>query len=262
MGRRDPDGDERLRRLAGVSEHVLDGLVSACARPEVRPGRPCRYPLATQVLVLLVKLRLDLPYRALEVISGIDAVTASRMVRRLLMRLRAVALAGRTKASRFYLVDTTTVRVRASQGIYYSGYKHHRGVKTQVLADEQRIIHHLSAAYPARVHDKVIWERTARQVQPLLGRPVLADKAYAGVQLEGKGLIRPLRRNEWAYRLQPVQAKAFNRELSRHRARIEHVMASLKRFRILGNRFSLVLEWYPAVMKTAALIHNMEQVAA
>lgn len=257
---KDSNAYERLRRLSGITGRVLEGLVAACARPGVGPGRPCEYPLQVQVLVLLVKLRLDLPYRAIEVISGIDAVTASRMVRRMLGRLSDTSLA--RGAVGYYLVDTTTVRIKKRQEQYYSGYKHHRGVKTQVLADEQRRIHHLSIAYPARVHDKVIWDRNVAQVQPLLDRPVLGDKAYVGAKLEGKGLIRPLRRNEGAYKTQPEPAKAFNRALSRRRVRIEHVMASLKRFRILGGRFSLALEWYPLVMKAVALVHNLEQTTA
>lgn len=226
------------------------------------PGRSCRYPLEVQVKVLLVKLRLDLPCRALAAICGIDAVTTWRMVRRMLARLTEVALAREKGDIEFYAVDTTTVRVRTSQARYYAGYKHFRGVKPQVLADDRKVIHHLSAAYPARVHDKLIWDRTINQVQPFLDRPVLGDKAYAGAKLEGEGLIRPLRRNEWAYRLQAAQAKAFNRELSRRRGRVEHVVASLKRFRLLGGRFSLALEWYPAAMKAAALVHNLERAAA
>lgn len=244
----------------GASERVLDRLTAACRRPVSGPGRPCRYPLEVQVL--LVKLRLDLPYRAVEAISGIDAVAASRMVRRMLGRLREVALMAQAREKGFYLVDTTTVRIRTSQVRYYTGYKHYRGIKTQVLADTQRIIHHLSPAYPAKVHDKVIWDRSLSQVQPRLNRPVLADKGYVGAKLEGKGLIRPLRRNEWAYRSPPEEAKAFNREVCRHRVRIEHIMASLKRYRILGGRFSLALEWYPVVMKAVVLIHNLERAAA
>lgn len=144
--------------------------------------------------MLLVKLRLDLPYRAIEAISGIDAVTASRMVKRMLGRLNDTPMA--RGATEFYRVDTTTVRIKTHQDRHDSGYKHHRGIKTQVLADAQRRIHHLSIAYPARMHDKVIWDRNSVQVPPLLDRPVLGDKAYAGAKLEGKGLIRPLKHNE------------------------------------------------------------------
>lgn len=253
-------GVDRLRRLARVSKRVMNRLMAACGRPEGGAGRPCQYALEVQVLVLLVKMRLDLPYRALETISGIDAVTASRMVRRMLERLMEAPLAKDNQVEGFYLVDTTTVRVRARQDPYYSGYKHHWGVKTQVLADEGRMIHHLSGAWPARVHDKVIWDRTTDQDQPFLDRPVLADKAYAGAYLEGEGLVRPFRHHEREYRAQPETARVFNKELSRRRARIEHVMASLKRFRLLGGRFSLSLACYPAVMKAAALIHNLQRV--
>lgn len=76
-----------------------------------------------------------------------------------------------------------------------------------------------------------------------------------------KAGFRPMRHNEWAYRAAPEQAKAFNKELSRRRVRIEHVMARLKRFRLLGGRFSLALSCYPAVMKAVALICNLEQAA-
>jgi hypothetical protein len=53
----------------------------------------------------------------------------------------------------------------------------------------------------------------------------------------------------------------YNKGLSRRRVRIEHVMARLKRSRLLGGRFSLALGCYPAVMQAAALINNLEQAA-
>jgi hypothetical protein len=141
-----------------------------------RAALPLR-PERAGAVVLLGKLKLDLPSRALEVISGNDAVTASRMVRWKLERLSEWTWRQRPEPIECYRVDSTTARVR--QDKYYSGYQHHRGVKTQVLADKGLVIHHLSAAWPVRAHDKVIWDHTLEQLRPLLERPILAAQLGA-----------------------------------------------------------------------------------
>lgn len=87
---------------------------------------------------------------------------------------------------------------------------------------------------------------------------MLADKAYAGAKLENEWLFRPIRRNEQAYKMDRISAKAANRKLSKRRVRIEHVMASLKRYRILRDRFPLALHLYTPCMHAIALIHNLE----
>ena len=259
---RPPAGTGRLiREWTGCAPGIFARLLEPCGRHQRRLGRPQRYPAWVELLVTLMKLRRDLPYRFIETLTGIDAVTASRMVRRTLARLSDVTQPAPWPPPRHFIVDTTTCRVGTSKRSFWSGHKHHAGLKAQVLCDERRRIHHVSAAWPAGQHDKTIWNCTLGEIGNWLDRPVLADKAYAGARLERVLLFRPVKRQERAYRENREKVKATNRERAQRRVRIEHVMASLKRFRVLRDRFPLALRLLSPCLHVIALIHNLELMA-
>ena len=85
-------------------------------------------------------------------------------------------------------------------------------------------------------------------------------QAYVGAFNEGEGLLRPIKRGERAAVLPAAQA--FNAELSRRRVRIEHVFARLKAFRVLQGIFPYRGEQLGAVLRTIALVHNLNRLEA
>lgn len=243
--------------LTGCTKRVVRHLMQCCERP-IQLGRPFGYSLHTELVITLIKLRTNLSYRAIEVITGIDSVTASRMVRRILACLRIQPLLLHTRPCRYLIVDATHTRIGSSNIRYYSGYKHYRSVKTQVVCDDQKRIHAISYACAGSVHDKALWNRTAKRIVEGNHVPILADKAYAGADYEGTLLVRPAKRNENTYRKHRKRAKDNNRKLSALRVKVEHVIASLKRFKIVRERFPLALSLFHSCMWAAAVIHNME----
>ena len=80
------------------------------------------------------------------------------------------------------IVDVTCSRLRSADQDDYSGYKHHRNRKVQVIVDNNRHIVAVSPAYARKTHDKTIWDNEIGSVAPVLDRPTLADKAYAGAK--------------------------------------------------------------------------------
>lgn len=247
-----------LHELTGCTRPVFARLLKAGRHRQSGAGRPCQHAEWVALLVTLMKLRHNLPYQMIETLTGIDAVTASCMVRRTLTRLAGVRLLTKGGKVSFYIVDATVTRVGTRDRACYSGHKHYKGLRTQILCDDRKRIHHISPAYPASAHDKTIWNRHVHELKLIPHCRILADKAYAGAKMENIRLFRPVRRHERACRENKAKAKADNRALSRLRVRVEHVLASLKRFRILRDRFPLALDWYTPCMHLVALLHNLE----
>ena len=248
--------DRQKLTLTGCSAAVFDQLKTILLNHACRSGRPPRYPLSQQLCLTLFKLHNNLSYRVTEAIKGIDAVTASRIVNCVTTCLERAAVKDRSRPI-FLVVDATVTQCGAKHPRFTSGHKHYKGVKTRVVCDEARIIRHVSQPGPATVHDKTIWDHERQNILAIKAPFIVADKAYAGACAK-QAVIRPSKRNETAYRSDPDRAKHENRLISALRVRIEHVIGSLKRYKILAERFPLALHRFHACMLAVALIHNMQ----
>ncbi len=123
----------QLEQLTGCRYATLVTLTAAVRAQLLKGrGRPFKHSVLVMVALSLMKLRLNLTVRALEALTGIDSVTVSRCVNRVPEALGALPLAG--KAPGFLLVDTTSIRVATTQKNTYSGHKHQRCAKVQVIA--------------------------------------------------------------------------------------------------------------------------------
>lgn len=244
--------------LAGqVRRHLL-----GCRKPGAHGGgRPLKLGTLTMTSLTLMKLRQSLTLRSMEALTGVDAVTLSRYVNRVVAALATLPLA-KKKLGLMLVVDTTSVRVATTRLDSYSGHKHHRCAKSQVLARTDGQIVDVSQTFPGSAHDKTIWNKQLDRLRPLMGQLVLADKAYAGARGEAQYLLRPLKRGENAYKGDKDQAKAFNRGLSKVRVRIEHVFARLKTWRVLAGIFPYRWERLGEVIRALAVVHNMNRIAA
>lgn len=193
-----------------------------------RTGRPRQHSLLQHIVVFMVKGRLNLPYRILEQFTGVCYVTLLRMVRRMtdiLCQLRYVPqTAGET-----FVVDSTTFRIGREGNLNdYTGYKHMKGLKFQVISNMNGHICSVSKAYPARWNDKRIFMQEQKAL-PAYSK-ILGDKAYVGLQQYG--VVTPEKRNHRIYRDNPAPTKQSNKVISQSRIVIEHVFASIKRNRL------------------------------
>ena len=250
-----------LEHLTGCRYAVLIRLAAVAKQALFadRPGRPHQHGPLAMVGLVLMKLRHNLTGRALGALAGIDAVTLSRYVRKVTALLGTLPLRMQQPQG-FLLVDTTSVRVGSSAPSSYSGHKHQRCAKVQVIADEAGFVQHSGAAWPGSVHDKTAYNKERVSLGEALGTLMLADKAYVGAFNEGEGLLRPIKRGERAAKLPAAQA--FNAELSRRRVRIEHVFARLKTFRVLQGLSPYRGEQLGTVLRAIALVHNLNRLEA
>ena len=134
----------------------------------------------------------------------------------------------------FYMVDSTTLRIgKDKTKNSYSGYKHHYGVKFQVIVDDKSIIQNISKSYPSSIHNKKLFICEYKDLTNKIDKnlKILGDKGYAG--LEEYQLTIPIKRNEREYKKDKTLAKMNNQLISRKRIKIEHVFAYMKNFRIL-----------------------------
>ena len=237
-----------IAQLTGVSFVTFASLLSRLVLTQQR-GRPFKYSLKVHLILTRMKLRHNPDYRTLETLCGVDSVTASRMVIRV---VNALVLSKKlpNTGGRWFIVDSTTVRVNGSGSKLYSGYKHHKGVKAQVLVSNTGDIVDIAGYAPASVHDKTLWNRSFYRLKPNLDRLILADKAYAGVKGENKILFRPVKLNEKAYN---EETKTGNKKLSQIRVKVEHTIGSLKRFKAFRHVFPLNLRNFNNCLKFIAL---------
>nr|WP_250808312.1 transposase family protein [Neorhizobium tomejilense] len=154
------------------------------------------------------------------------------------------------------IVDTTSTRVRSAEAGWYSGHKKQRVAKVQVLSDADGYVHAVSGVYRGSVHDKTIWNGELENLPR--GSTALADKAYVGGLGEGTVLFRPIRRNERQWAADPRAAQAYNAALSKKRARIEHVFARLKTWRIIHHDYPMRPDTYAETFTAIACIANLE----
>ena len=253
--------EEQLRQLTGCRYSVIATLRMIVERKinGAGPGAPFRRSIMTMLVATLIRLRGGSPYRSLAVFLQIPYVTLRRYTNLVCALLADLPLAPdrQTADHTWLMVDSTCTRVRSAQASDYSGYKHHKNRKVQIITDDRRRIVAVSAAYSGAVHDKTIWNKEFEGIEPLIDRPVLADKAYAGGKGENVVIFRPTKRNEVAYRTNMEECRRFNRELSRQRVTIEHVFADLKTFRIIRDIFPLHPDQFGMVFKAVAFIHNV-----
>lgn len=249
---------QQLYQLTGCRYAVLREMERKLLQMTMnkRAGRPFNHPVWIRLIVALVKLRGESAYRSLSVYLGIAYATLHRYTNRICEMLAQMPLYRRSRHT-FLMVGGTCTRVRSTNSNDYSGYKHHKNQKVQMLVDDRRRILAVSRGYSGKVHVKTIWNQEFKALVHLIDRPVLSDKAYAGAKGENTVLLRPIKRNEMAYKFKKDESKAFNRALSQWRVTVEHVFAQIKAFKILRSLFPLHPKRYSTCFKAIALIYNM-----
>lgn len=240
--------------MTGYCSAQVEQVIRRIASRVPRRGRPTKHSLRIQVIAAILKLRLNLTVRAIAALTGMPVATTARAIHRVVRCLAEGGLG--QQSAQMLIVDTTSVRIGSSEVKAYSGHKHHRCAKVQVVASANGAIVDVSDGYPGSVHDKRIWDAEAQRLA-LGDVVVLGDKAYAGGHGEGVTLFRPTKRNESAYYSDKRAAKERNRQISRVRVRIEHVFARLKCWRVIAGIFPYHWSKLGVVVKSLAVLHNL-----
>jgi hypothetical protein len=125
------------------------------------------------------------------------------------------------------VVDATEQRTeRRKKGCGYSGKKKSHTVKTQIVVDKKGNIVHISKSVSGNIHDKKLFDKS---------KVKLPDNAKGDLGYLGTNIRIPIK----ASKLHPLTQKQIdrNKRFSKKRIVVEHVLASLKAYRILADRF-------------------------
>ena len=222
-------------------------------------GRKFKVGLIEQISITIFKLKYNLPDRVLEDIFKIDHVTINRIINRISLYISKFNLNSKLD-NEFYIVDSTTLRIgKDKTKNSYSGYKHHHGVKFQVIVNDKSIIQNISKAYPSSIHDKKLficeYQNLTNKIDKSL--KILGDKGYAG--LGEYQLSIPIKRNEREYKKDKNLAKTNNQLISRKRIKIEHVFAYMKNFRILQRLNYYKMNKIELFFQSIANIYNLSK---
>lgn len=127
-------------------------------------------------------------------------------------------------------------------------------MKNVFLADDAATVQFVSDTYEGSVHDKAIADVTPYPLPE--GSELLQDLGFQGFTLEGVTITQPHKKLPGADLTD--DAKATNQLIARRRVPIEHVIASIKRLRILKEPIRLWKEGVrDMVIAIGAALHNL-----
>jgi hypothetical protein len=237
-----------FQRLFGVSvgefESILSKVTPLWQKKVVerykRPGRNHKLVLADRVLMLLLYYRSYISQFFVGFLFGLDDSQVCRSIKALEPLLATVTALSKTrqlsqKDIEEIIMDATEQpieRPKRGQKTFYSGKKKRHTVKTEIRVTPQGRIIHVSKTRPGSIHDFAM-----HQEEPPLPKDTRAfvDSGYQGLDKLHPCTELPYK----ASKHKPLddEDKAYNRALARVRIKVENVIAQLKSFKILAERY-------------------------
>ncbi|MGW6788510.1 transposase [Streptomyces chartreusis] len=237
--------------FSGLSPRTLRKLITALRRDGVDPvrqGRPWSLPLEDRVLLVTSYWRTNLTLRQLAPLFGISKSAANRIIDHLGPSL-ALRPRQRFRKDNVLIVDGTLVPTRdhtiAEQSKNYRYSTNH-----QVVIDaDTRLVVAVGRPRPGNRNDCRAWELSGAKVA--VGKAVvIADGGYRGTSL-----VIPHRRERGQAEL-PAWKEQHNTSHRKVRARVEHVFARMKSWKILRD-CRLKGEGVHNAMLGIARLHNL-----
>ncbi|WP_328624608.1 transposase [Streptomyces sp. NBC_00353] len=213
--------------LTGLSPRSFGKLVTALRREgadPVREGRPWALPLEDRVLLVSAYWRTNLTMRQLAPLFGVSKSVADRVIDRLGPSL-ALQPRKRFGKDTVLIVDGTLVPTRdrtiAAQSKNYRYSTNH-----QVVTDaDTRLVVVVGRPLPGNRNDCKAWQESGAKTG--VGKTMtIADGGCPGT-----GLVMPHRRRKGEEL--PDWKQAHNKSHKQVRARVEHVFARVKTWKIL-----------------------------
>jgi DDE superfamily endonuclease/Helix-turn-helix of DDE superfamily endonuclease len=158
-----------------------------------------------------------------------------------------------------FIIDGTERRIQrpqdtAEQQEKYSGKKKDHTVKNNLIIDiEERLVRYLSRTFAGRIHDKRICDEEDYTFPP--GCVLFKDRGFQGFEPEHVCTYQPKKkpRNQEL----STEEKAENQKISSIRILVEHVIAGVKRCRIVHDVFrNTTAHFDDLVMEIACGLHN------
>jgi hypothetical protein len=136
----------------------------------------------------------------------------------------------------------------------YSGKQHAHTLKNLLVSQQQNRILYLSATVAGSMHDKALAEEMELAFLPQ--QCLLLDLGFLGYEPEGAQTLLPVKKTRQG-RLSDLD-KGYNQLLASVRVKVEHVIAGVKRIRIVKDKIRLHGELIrDKIMLIACGLHNL-----
>ncbi|MEU8542395.1 transposase [Streptomyces sp. NPDC048717] len=214
--------------FAGLSPRYFGKLLTALRRDGadvIHRGRPWSLPLEDRVLLVTAYWRTNLTLRQLAPLFGISKSTAGRVINHL-GPLLALQSRKRFAKDTVLIVDGTLVPTRDHSIAERSkNYRYSTNHQVVIDADTRRAVV-VGRPLAGNRNDCKAWEESGARAA--VGKAMtIADGGYPGT-----GLVIPHRRKRGQSQL-PDWKEEHNKSRKQVRARVEHVFARMKTWKIL-----------------------------
>jgi len=234
-------------RIVGISvdhfDHILMQLEPLWQKKVLgtykRPGRPFKLDLNNMLLMLLIYYRTYITQFYLGLQFDLDDANVCRILRVLEPLVAQIMDIQKSRTLTQHdlelLIDATEQpieRPQTNQQLYYSGKKKRHTLKTEVRTTVTGEIVHISSAVAGSVHDFALYKQ---QPPPPPTARIYVDSGYQGIDKLHAQTELPFKKSK----NNPLDHddKLYNRALSRIRVKVENVLAQLKVFKILSDRY-------------------------
>ncbi|API85845.1 transposase family protein [Francisella uliginis] len=197
---------------------------------------------ADRLLLVLIYYRCYMTQEFLGYLIGLDESNVNRLIRRVeLLLVKEIHIKKdrsmtNQKVERL-LIDATEQPIQRPKKLKrrkanYSGKKKSHTQKVEIAISEAGQIVNVSKVYPGSVHDI-----TVRRKSDKLARDVdkYCDNGYQGIQNESTKVKLPYKKPKGGSL--SIEQKNYNKWLSKIRIYVEHKIAEIKKFRILGETY-------------------------
>lgn len=141
------------------------------------------------------------------------------------------------------------------QKLFYSGKKKCHTVKNNILANSMCKIIYLTPTVEGKLHDKKLADQSKYNLPK--ESTLLQDTGFQGFNIKDVSILQPKKKPRGGELAE--NEKFTNQEISRIRVRIEHVIRSVKIYRIVKDKFRNWLKGFKdQVMEIACGLHNFK----
>jgi hypothetical protein len=256
-------------RLFGISVQEFNRMISQIA-PEwerqvmgsyKRPGRHYKLALVDMVLMLLLYYRSYTTQLFIGFLFGVDDSRVCRHIRVLEPLLAKVMAISKTRHLsqedvEVLILDATEQpieRPKKHQKVYYSGKKKRHTLKTEIRITPKGRIVHVSKTHPGSVHDFTLYKS---EVPVPKETRAYVDSGYQGLDKLHKQTELPYKASK--NNALDEEEKEYNHGLSRLRVKVENILAQMKVFRILSDRYRNKRKRYNLKFNIIAGIVNLK----
>lgn len=224
-------------------------------------GRSYKLSLEDMLLMTMLYYRSYSSQFYIGCIFGLDDSNVCRVIRKIEKILVKIVHIDKSKNKlteeemNEIIIDATEQQIERpenNQRSYYSGKKKNHGVKTTVGITKKKRIIYISKSYPASNHDYAIYKQNSIKNRDAIVR---ADSGYQGLTEIHPNAIIPYKKSK--NKKLTEEQKKENRLLAKVRVLVENTLASIKKYRILCDKYRNKLNRYNIKFQIIAGIINI-----